>query len=206
MQTLARRFGGELAEEGAEQTGKRLARVLARHGDDLAPVFEQLGPRAVRMADELSEDAVTILRRHGRAGLAVLEQHGDEAVALFRAHGDAAVELLTAHPGVGLRLARALGSEAVPALSRLSSREAVHLTKLADDVNKLSPGARKVFLERLAQGGDDFVGWVWRRKKEIFGSAALAGAVLSTYKLGDGLASAVPALIPRAAPPPDPAG
>jgi hypothetical protein len=204
MQTLARKFGAELAEEGTELTSKRLARVLARHGDDLAPVLENLGPRAVRLADELPEGAVAILRRHGRAGLAVLQQHGEEAVALFSRHGDEAVKLLAAHPGVGPRLARTLGSEAVPALSRLSRPEAVRLAKMADDIDRLLPEARTTFVQRLAQGGDDFVAWVWRRKKEIFGTAALAGAVLSTYKFGDGLATAVPQMIPRAAPSPDP--
>ncbi len=203
MQTLARKFGAELAEEGAEQTSKRLARVLARHGDDLAPVLENLGPRAVRLADELPEGAAAILRRHGRAGLAVLQQHGDEAVALFSRQGDDAVKLLAAHPGVGPRLARALGGEAVPALGRLSRPEAVRLAKLADEIAKLPPEARTTFVQGLAQGGDDFVAWVWRRKKEIFGSAALAGVVLNTYKLGEGLAKAVPAMVPHPSPPPD---
>ncbi len=204
MQTLARKFGAELAEEGAELTGKRLARVLARHGDDLAPVLENLSPRAVRLADELPEGAVAILRRYGRTGLSVLQQHGDEAVALFSRHGDDAIRLLAAHPGVGTSLARPLGEEAVPALSRLSRPEAIRLAKLAEDVSKLPPEARKTFVERLAQGGDDFVNWVWRRKKEIFGSAALAMGVFTAYKLGDGLSETLPAMVPQAAQPPDP--
>jgi len=204
MQTLARRFGAELTEEGAELTSKRLARLLARHGDDLAPVLENLGPRAVRLADELPEGAVAILRRHGRTGLSVLQQHGDEAVALFSRHGDDAIRLLAAHPGVGTTLARTLGEEAVPALSRLSRPEAIRLAKLAEDVSKLPPEARKTFVEQLAQGGDDFVNWVWRRKTEIFGSAALATGVLTAYKLGDGLSEALPAMVPKAAQPPDP--
>jgi hypothetical protein len=203
MQTLARKFGAELAEEGTEQTGKRLARVLARHGEDLAPVLEELGPRAVRLADELPEGAVAIMRRNGRTGVSILEQHGDEAISLFRRHGDDAIKLLAAHPGVGPSLVRTIGEEAVPALSRLSRPEAIRLAKMAGDVSKLPPEARKTFLERLAQGGDDFVAWVWRRKKEIFGSAALAGAVLNTYKLGDGLATAVPGMVPQPSPPLD---
>ncbi len=204
MQTLARRFGAELTEEGAELTGKRPVRVLARHGEDLAPVLENLGPRAVRLADELPEGAVAILRRHGRTGLSVLQQHGDEAIALFQRHGDDAIRLLAAHPGVGTSLARTLGEEAVPALSRLSRPEAIRLAKLTEDVSKLPPEARKTFVERLAQGGDDFVNWVWRRKKESFGSAALATGVLTAYKLGDGLSEALPAMVPQAAQPPDP--
>ena len=204
MEFFSRQFAREVAQEGAEQTSGRLVRVLARHGEEFAPVLRKLGPRAVKVADELPPEAASVLRRFGQRGLLVLEQHGDEAVHLFRRCGDDGVELLAAHPGVGNQLVQQYGDDAVQAHSQLDSQQAIRLAKLGDDYARLPVAAQQTFLQNLRAGGDDFVVWVWKRKQEIFGSALLAGGVLITYRAGQGLADKGNDWIPTPPPAPDP--
>jgi len=205
LRRWARSHGSELAEEGAERSARRLERLLARHGDEFAPVLERVGPKGARLLDSLPADAAPLFRRYGQRAVLVFEHHGDDALRLARTHGDEAVAVLAAHPGAGPRLLDAYGGSAASSLTALSSRSAVRLGKLADAYQDLPPEARRAFLDQLRQGGDDFVAWVWRRKVEIFGSASLAAGVLTLYKVGDGVAEAVPERLPRPAEPPDPA-
>lgn len=204
LKRWARSHAGELAQDGAERSASRIDRLLARHGDQIAPLLQELGPQGVRLLDELPADAAPLFRKYGQRAVLVFDEHGTDALRLARAHGDAAIDVLARHPGAGPRLLETLGGPAAPSLTRLSSESAIRLEKLVDPYTQLPPQARRVFLDQLARGGDDFVTWVWRRKAEIFGSASLAIGTLTLYKVGDGAAAVVPELIPRPAAPPDP--
>lgn len=201
IEWFAKKFGKELAEEGAEQTAKRLAQLAAKYGDEAVAVLRPLGPRGVKFADEFGEIGYKTLQKHGRKGLVMLEKHGDEAVQLASKYGDEALDVLVSQPGVGTQLVRSYPKETLPAIARLSSDEAVHLSKMAPDFAKLSPAAQKTFAQKLAQGGDDFVVWAYKRREEIFVAGALGVALISAYKLGDGLAEGVAGMVPKS---PDP--
>jgi hypothetical protein len=198
IEYFAKKFGKELVEEGTEQTAKRLGQIAAKYGDDAVAVLRPLGPRGVKFADEFGETGYRMLQKHGREGLVTLEKYGDEAIQLAKTHGDEALDVLVNQPGVGRQLVVSYPKEMLPTIAGLRSDEAVRLSKIAPDFAKLPPAAQKTFAEKLAQGGDDFVMWAYKRRKEIFVSGASAAALISLYKLGDGVATNVSDLIPAA--------
>lgn len=201
IEYFAKKFGRELAQEGVEQTTRRLDGLVARYGDEVLAVVKPIGPRGVAAAEEFGPAGVKILREGGQAGLVVLRRNGAEAVELASKYGDEAVGVIVHQPGIAADLLRAFPRNSYSAIAKLSSDEAVHLAKMAPDFAKMSPKAQTTFLEKLALGGDDFVKWVWKRKIEIFGTGAGVVALISAYKVGDGVAEGVTNMFPS---PPDP--
>lgn len=202
MKKLGSRWGRELVEEGAGPTRAAAARLLARHGDDAAEMIAGLSPRAIKLAADLPDDALRLLVKQPQVATNVLHLHGETALYLVRQYGDDAINVLARHPGVGKSLTTTLGKEALPTLVRLDPTSGARLAKMLPEVAQLPPASRATFLEALKKGGDDFVTWTWKRRKELFGSAMLGVGVWTTYSVGSGIAEYAPAaLFPPPTPP-----
>src|ERR1017187_7926879 len=67
---VMKKFGKEVAEEGAEKLAGRIASAGARHGDDVLAAVRKVGPKALGLADEAGENAPRVIR--------FLTRHGDD--------------------------------------------------------------------------------------------------------------------------------
>ena len=97
---LMKKFGKEVAGEGAEKLSGRIASAAARHGDDVLSAVRKVGPSArawptrrgstprnfCRLVTHYGDDAVRVFGR-------------PKAMALFARYGDGAAEALIKHQG-----------------------------------------------------------------------------------------------------------
>jgi hypothetical protein len=75
IELAGRKFGKEVAEEGAERLAVKMTQLAAKHGDDVVvTALKRVGPQAARIASEAGE--------HGGTALRLLGRYGDEAVPL----------------------------------------------------------------------------------------------------------------------------
>lgn len=192
-------FAKELAEEGTEQTARRLAAMTSKYGDEAITVLKPLGPRAVSIAEEVGPVGYRTLQKHGQKGLMLLRKGDQQTLGLVRKYGDDGVDVLVKQPGVGAELLQVFPKQTLRTIASLSSDEAVKLSKLAPLYRQLPPKAQNTFAEKLAKGADDFVQWVYKRRKEIVATTVVTGAggmtavaVISAYKVGDGVAEMIP--------------
>ena len=62
MEQLVKKFGREVAEEGAERLAGRIASAAARHGDDVLSAVRRIGPKALSLADDAGKNAPRAMR------------------------------------------------------------------------------------------------------------------------------------------------
>lgn len=167
-----KKFGKEVAEEGAERLAGRIASAAARHGDDALSAVRQVGPKALHLADEAGENAPRALR--------LLSRHGDEAaqvlsdprgMALFARYGDEAAEIMMKHKGIASDLLTSFGENGVKALGAVSPRNGRRLAILAKSDANVSG-----LLDVIARHGDPAMDFVWRNK-----GALAVGTTLTAF-------------------------
>lgn len=170
---LTKKFGKEVAAEGAERLAGRLVQAAARHGDDLVTAVRKVGPKAIGLADEAGENAPGVLR--------LLTRYGDDAarvfsrpkgMALVSRFGDEAAAVLVRHKGVAEPVLEQLGRPSIQALSALEPQSGRRLAMMAGD---LATGSRTPeLLGVIARYGDRAMDFVWKHKATLAGTAALA--------------------------------
>src|SRR5581483_3039437 len=73
IEFAAKKFGREVAEEGAERLAGKMTRLAAKYGDDVvSTALRKVGPRAGKIATEAGEQ--------GGLALRLLAKHGDDAI------------------------------------------------------------------------------------------------------------------------------
>jgi hypothetical protein len=170
---LMRKFGKEVAEEGAEKLSGRLAAAAARHGDDVLTAVRKIGPKALGLADKAGAHAPNVMRlitRYGDDAARVLSR--PKAMALFTRYGDDAAKVLMKHPGVAEPLVEALGKPAVGALGALGDRGGRRLAMMAEG-ELAAIGRAPELLGVISKYGDPAMDFIWRNKGVLAGGAAL---------------------------------
>lgn len=173
LEYATRKFGKEVAEEGVERVGNRMAGLAARHGDDLvSAAVRKAGPQAGRLATEAGDMGGSVLRalaRHGSDGAAALSRPG--AMTLVRQYGDDAAEAIVRHGQVGEEVIQGFGDAGAKALAQVTEQNGRRLAMLAKD------GALKPeLLDVVSQHGDVACDFIWRNK-----GALAVGAMLTTF-------------------------
>ncbi len=170
MEQLVKKFGREVAEEGAERLAGRIASAAARHGDDVLSAVRRIGPKALSLADDAGKNAPRAMR--------FLTKHGDDAahllgnrqgMMLFTRFGDDAAEVMIKHQGIAAPMLEKLGGDAVQALGAVGTRNGRRLAMLADDGASRLPELMKV----VAKNGDPAMEFIWKHKATLAGGAAL---------------------------------
>lgn len=209
---IAKEAAEELVEWMLKQGGKHADDVAAMGGrgatrqaiEDLSRVagreaVEQMirrgGPgamSAVRGLDDLASDGVRLIAQNGPRGTLVVQQGGRASVALFKQHGDQAVRILADQgPEAGTRMLNFAGDALARHGKAIGPEAQAHLRQFVPSMEKAEPAVRSAFLDKLAQGGDDFLMWVSRRWKQAAVAGGLTVAVITAYKVGDGVAEGV---------------
>lgn len=136
---------GKAIREGAEQAAARLGRegtegvsaamarqaerLVLRHGDEAAVLFQRFGPDAVTVVGRYGDDGVRLLSRYGNDGIAVMMRSGDEVLPLVRRYGDDVMEAAIRHPGIGEKLVAQFGADGVRMARRLPTGEAISVLR-----------------------------------------------------------------------------
>lgn len=209
---IAKEAAEELVEWMLKQGGKHADDVAAMGGrgatrqaiEDLSRVagreaVEQMirrgGPgamSAVRGLDDLAADGVRLIAGHGPRGTLVVQQGGKASVTLFKQHGDEAVRILADQGAeAGSRILNFAGDALARHGKAIGPEAQAHLWQFVPAMERAEPAVRSAFLDKLAQGGDDFLMWVSRRWKQAAVAGGLTVAAITAYKVGDGVAEGV---------------
>ena len=173
LEFAGRKFGKEVAEEGAERLSVRMTRLAAQHGDDLvATALKRVGPRAGRVVEEAGE--------HGGLALKLLARHGDDvlpvvgkatALRAVARYGDDAATALMKHGAVGEKVIEQFAKEGAEAMAKVAPQNGRRLAMLAAE-GQLKPELLTV----VRQYGDGACEFIWKNK-----GALATGAVLATF-------------------------
>jgi hypothetical protein len=171
---LMKKFGKEVASEGAERLAGRLVKAAARHGDDVLVAVRKVGPKAISLADDAGAKAPSVLR--------LLSHYGDDAaralsrpkgMALVGRYGDDAARALIKHKGIAEPLLDSMGMPAVKAINALGPQAGRRLAMMAGD-DLAAIGRTPELLEVIARHGDRAMDFIWKHKGALAASAALA--------------------------------
>ncbi|HMN41762.1 MAG TPA: hypothetical protein PKE29_13020 [Phycisphaerales bacterium] len=189
------RYADDVAGKGAKELAVELEELSVRAGDDaVALLVKNGGPgalKAVRGLGDRAPDAVRLIARHGESGKLLVQQGRSLTVDVFREFGDDGVRVLTEQgASTGGKMLSVYGKAL--AESRLSPESAAHLRHWLPEIEKAEQPLRHSFVDKLRSGGDDFVVWVHKRWKEVAVAGGLSVAAISAYKVGDGIAAAIP--------------
>lgn len=184
VEYMAKKFGKEVAEEGAETVGKRLTRLAARHGDEVTTLARRHGPKVLNLVEEAGE--------HGDKVVKFVAKHGDEAIwvisrkdgmAIFIKYGEKAGEAMVKHGTVGQKVIEAAGEPAARALCQLNKQNGRRLAMIVDEgiFKPKVPGdvflpknPLEEILEVIAKYGDKAMDFIWRHKGSLAVAAVLA--------------------------------
>jgi hypothetical protein len=173
LEFVSKKFGKEVAEEGAERLSSRMMRLAAQHGDEVvATAFKRVGPRAGKIVGEAGE--------HGGVALRLLAQHGDDAILLagkrtsliaVARYGEDAATAILKHGSVGEHLVEKFAKEGAEALVKVSPQNGRRLAMMAAE-GQLKPELMTV----VTRFGDEACEFIWRNK-----GALATGVVLATF-------------------------
>jgi hypothetical protein len=189
------RYTDDIAGKGVRELTVELEKLSARAGDDaVALLIKNGGPgalKAVRGLGDRAPDAVKLIARHGESGKLLVQQGRSVTVDVFREFGDDGVRVLTEQgASMGGRMLSVYGKAL--AKSNLSPQSGAHLRHWLPEIEKAHKPLRDSFLDKLRSGGDDFVVWVHKRWREVAVTGGLSVAAITAYKVGDGVAAAIP--------------
>jgi hypothetical protein len=176
---MMKKFGKEVAEEGAERLAGRLLKAASRHGDDIFSAARKVGPKAIHLADAAGDKAPGVLRlltRHGDTAVHVLGR--PECMKLYLRYGDDAALAMMKHRGIAEPLIEKLGEPAVKALASLGPQAGRRLVMMG--------GASEGMLGVLSRHGDAAMEFVWKHKAVLAGSAALTAFLADPKPYLDG--------------------
>jgi len=173
MQYAGKKFGRQVAEEGAERVSGRLMRLAGKHGEELvARAFRKVGPRAGRLVEEAGDQgglALRLLARHGEEAIPVIGKA--TALRAVGRYGDSAAVAIIRHGEVGERLVGQFAKEGAEALAKVTPRNGRRLAMMAAG-GQLKPELMDV----IARFGDRACEFAWRNKGVL-----AAGAVLTAF-------------------------
>src|SRR5581483_7151690 len=174
VEFAGKKFGREVAEEGAERLASKMMKLAATHGDDVVvAAFKKVGPRAGRIASEAGE--------HSGMALRLLAKHGDDALPIVAKatslkavthFGDDAAKAIIKHGAVAEELVEKFAKGGAEALSRVTPQNGRRLAMLAAE-GQLKPELVSV----VARYGDEACEFVWRNKGALATGAALTAFV-----------------------------
>ena len=184
---LMKKFGKEVAGEGAEKLAGRIASAAARHGDDVLGAVRKVGPKALRLADEAGEHAPQVMRlltRYGDDAARVLSR--PKGIALIARYGDDAASALIRHPGVAEPLVESMGRPAMQALGAVGARSGRRLAMMAEGGELAALGRTPEVMGVIAKYGDPAMEFIWRHKGVLAATAVMASFIADPQPFIDG--------------------
>jgi hypothetical protein len=183
MTYVGKKFGKEVAEEGAERVSIRLTRLATKHGEELvSKAFRKVGPRAGRLVEQAGDQggmAVRLLAKHGDAAIPLIGR--STALTTVARYGDEAATALIKHGTVGEQLVGQFAKEGVEALAKVTPQNGRRLAMLAAEGH-----LRPELMQVVSRYGDRACDFIWRNKKSLVLGTALTAFVTQPGPFLDG--------------------
>jgi hypothetical protein len=183
LEFVGKKFGREVAEEGAEKLSARATRLAAKHGDEVVgSALKKVGPRAAEIAQDAGE--------HADIALKVMADHGDEALSIVTRpaslnaivrHGDTATNALIKHGAVGETIIDRFALPGAEALAKVTPQNGRRIAMMAakEEINPELMGV-------IVKHGDTACDFIWRNKKALAVGATLTAFVVDPGGFLDG--------------------
>lgn len=159
-----------LVQEGGEPAVEAAATLVRRHGADALEALMRAPSvlKLQRALGELPEDMV------GKAVRALTRGEDGRALAQsVERMGAQALRLEVQHPGVGGVIARELGAEGIEVASRLTTTQAIVLSRYAIEIAALPATQKQQFLKLLQRRAAEVFAFFERHPKVLFTSATV---------------------------------
>ena len=186
-EAIAEKFGREGAEELAKMGGKEAVQELleraGREGGDalvarVTVLGRQHGPSALRVLnrsprafvaaiDGLPDDMI-------RPALRAVERDPQRMTHLVQAHGSRALMAEVKHPGVGASLVAKLGDDGLGIAERVSTDQAITLSRHADDIARLPAAEKASVLRAIGRSPARVAEFLERNPKFMITAASVA--------------------------------
>lgn len=188
---LARKFGKEVAEEGAENIAKRLTTLSSKYGDDVVcTAVKKVGPRGIRLMEEAGSNADVVAK--------LLSKHGNEAVwvvskpkglSLFVKYGDDAAEAMIKHGEAAMPVINQFGKPAADAMKVVSKQNGRRIAMMTKSGELAKIGRTDELLAVVSKYGDEGMNFIWKNKGALAVGTALTAFLLNPEPFIKGAAS-----------------
>ena len=183
LEFVGKKFGKEVAEDGAEKLSSKMTQLAAKHGDDVVgAALKKVGPRAGQVAVDAGE--------HGGLALKLLAEHGDDALSVVAKktslntvarYGDTAASALIKHGAVGESIVEQFALPGAQALMKVTPQNGRRMAMMAAK-GEMNPELMAV----ITKHGDSACEFIWRQKKSLAVAATLTAFVSDPAGFLDG--------------------
>lgn len=156
-QEITERLASKATKEGGEATVEQVATLAGKYGPDAirgldnAPTLRPV----LNAIDELPEGQVgPALARLG-AG-----EQGKVLADTVTRYGTGAMRAELKHPGVGVRFASSLGDDGIAIAEKLTTDQAIAISRHVDDIAKLPVQERNALVKTMSEQSDRFATFV----------------------------------------------
>jgi hypothetical protein len=177
-ETLAREALEKAAQEGGEKLAQRLANLALEHGAALLKVAKQSPSKFVSAFDELTPAMQ-------KAAAQAITREPDLMARLFSNVGKEALAAAARHPGVGTQVVEALGRQGAEVLTKVTTDEAIQLSRLAPEIAKVAEPERRTLMGLIEKAPGQVMDLLEKHPRVLRNGAVLAGFLASRDQLLD---------------------
>jgi len=169
-ETLAREALEKAAQEGGEKLVQKLAAQTLEHGAALLKVAKQSPLKFVSAFDELTPAMQ-------KAAAQAITREPDLMARLFSNVGKEALIAAARHPGVGTQVMDVLGREGAEALCKISTDQAIQLSKLAPKIAQVAEPQRRTLMEMIEKAPEKIMDLLEKHPKVMLTGAGVASFI-----------------------------
>ena len=169
-EVVAREALEKAAQEGGEKMAQRLVSCAIENGPALLKVAKSSPSKFLATFEELSP------AMQKAAGQAMVRE--PELMAkLFANLGQDVITVAARHPGVGTQAMEVLGPEGAKTLTKLTTDDAIQLTKLAPKLSKIADSERRSLLEMIGEAPGKVMGFLEKHPKVLYTTAGVVSFI-----------------------------
>ncbi len=175
---LAKKFGKEVAEEGAENVAKRLTTLSSKYGDDvICTAVKKVGPRGIRLIEEAGSNGDVVAKLLSKRGTeAVWVVSKPKGLSLFVKYGDDAAEAMIKHGEAAVPVIDQFGKPAANALKVVSKQNGRRIAMMNQSGELAKLGHSDELLGVISKYGDEGMNFIWKNK-----GALAVGTTLTAF-------------------------
>lgn len=166
-EALAREVLEKAAQEGGEKLAEKLATQTLKHGAALLKVAKQSPSKFILAFDELTPSMQ-------KAAAQAITREPDLMARLFSSVGKEALTAAAQHPGVGSRVVNVLGREGTEVLSKVTTDQAIQLSRLAPKIAEVAEPQRRTLIEMIGKAPERIMDLLEKHPRVLYTGAGVA--------------------------------
>lgn len=188
---LAKKFGKEVAEEGAENVAKRLTTLSTKYGDDVVcTAVKKVGPRGIRIIEEAGTNGDVVAKLLSKRGTeAVWVVSKPKGLSLFVKYGDDAAEAMIKHGEAAMPVINQFGKPAADALTVVSKQNGRRIAMMTQNGELAKIGRTDELLGVISKYGDEGMNFIWKNKGALAVGATLTAFLMNPEPFINGIES-----------------